>query len=585
MKRLLLNNVKEKLVGLVFAMSRYPLTILFLFAAAIINILSIQQISDSYVSMLWTFFVGAVLGIVAQQVYERFSNRSKQRVQLYVVVVLLTIGYYFTIFSIETFTMQMEIKTAVFIFALLMVFIWIPSIRNKVLFNETFMATFKAFFTTVLFTAVIAIGISLSVFAIDQLLFGVDGKVYSHLFNIIFILFAPLFFLSQIPVYPGSKDVLTDEEKVRITVATACPKVLAILLSYIVIPLTALYTLILIVYVLVNIRGDFWTENLLEPMLVSYSIVVILLLILVSGLTDAFATFAKKVLPKVLLPIVLFQLIASTLKIGELGITHGRYYVILFGLFAFITSVIFSFYPIRKSGWIAAVLIVFSTVSIIPPVDAFTVSRVNQTKTLQKVLTENGMLQDGAIIPNGEISTEDKRKVTETVRYLEWMQYTTKIDWLPENLYNGNRFEQTFGFHEVYDEGNDVYNGKSAYLEWESDAGLNIEGYDQMLRLPVNQGGNVTAIPLKIRDTAYQLKEMIEDGEVYLLLTAGEQMLMRFNVTEAVNEIVGNSGALTVEEATVTEENESVRMTIIADYIDVYDGRLSGQVYLLIEMK
>lgn len=577
--------MKERLIGVISAVGRYPLTILFLLAAATVNILSIQGVITSYSPMLWTFVVGAMLGIVAQQVYERFFSYLKLRGMLYAGVIILTIGYYFTINSIETWSMQMEINTSISIFALLMVFIWIPSIKSKVLFNETFMATFKAFFTTILFTAVIAIGLNLSIFAVDQLLFSVDSKVYSHVLNFIFTLFAPLFFLSRIPFYPGESDGLTEEQKARMDEAIACPKVLAILLSYVIVPLTMLYTLILFAYVLLNIRGDFWGNSLLEPMLVSYSITVILVLILVSGLQDPIAVFGKKVLPKILLPIVLFQLIASLIKIGELGMTHGRYYVILFGVFALIASVIFSFFPIQKSGWIAAVLIIFSAVSIIPPIDAFTVSRVNQTKLLQKVLVENEMFQDGKIIPNAEIATEDKRKITETALYLERMQYTKKIDWLPNRIYDGNVFQQTFGFQEVYDGANHEYMGQSVYLDWNSHSIIDIKGYDRMLRLDVNENERKESVPLIIQDHSYQLREAFEGDDWYLLLEDDQEELIRFDLKVALNEIIEHSGALNVEEATVTQENEFVRMTAVANFIDVYDGNYSGEIYLFIEMK
>lgn len=582
---LFLNNLKDKLMGIVQAASRYPLTILFLLAAAIINILLIHGLEEAYTSLLWTVIIGAMLGLVSQQVYERFFSHLKQRGMLYTGAIVLTIGYYFTINSIETWSMQMEINTSISIFALLMVFIWVPSIKNKILFNETFMATFKAFFTTVLFTAVIAIGLNLSIFAVDQLLFSVDSKVYAHVLNLVFTLFAPLFFLSRIPFYPGKSDHLTGEKKARMDEAIACPKVLAILLSYVIVPLTMLYTLILFVYVLLNIRGDFWGDNLLEPMLVSYSITVILVLILVSGLQDSIAVLGKKILPKILLPIVLFQLIASLLKIGELGITHGRYYVILFGIFALIASVIFSFFPIQKSGWIAAVLIVFSAVSIIPPIDAFTVSRVNQTKLLQKVLVENEMFQDGKVIPNAEIATEDKRKITETALYLERMQYTKKIDWLPDHFYDGNAFQQTFGFQEMYDGANHEYRGQSVYLDWNSHSIIDIEGYDRMLRLDVNENERKESVPLTIQDHSYQLREAFEGDDWYLLLEDDQEELMRFHLKDALNEIIEHDGVLNIEDATVTQENELVRMTAVANFIDRYDENYSGEIYLFIEMK
>nr|WP_238321825.1 DUF4153 domain-containing protein [Carnobacterium jeotgali] len=114
------------------------------------------------------------------------------------------------------------------------------------------------------------------------------------------------------------------------------------------IPLTAIFTVILLVYLLQNITGDFWTNNLLEPMLVSYSVTVILVYLLASNIETKSALLFRKIFPKVLVPIVLFQTISSVLKIQETGLTHGRYYVILFGLFAVIAGLIFSILPVKK---------------------------------------------------------------------------------------------------------------------------------------------------------------------------------------------------------------------------------------------
>ena len=177
-----------------------------------------------------------------------------------------------------------------------------------------------------------------------------------------------------------------DLQKESIDEAAHCPKFLEVLISYILIPLIAVFTLILVIYIIKNIGGEFWTDNLLEPMLVSYAITVILVYILASEIENKFTAFFRKVFPKVLVPIVLFQITSSILSLADTGVTHTRYYVILFGLFAAVSGILLSFLPVRKNGVIAALLIVFAIISIVPPVDAFTVSRSSQTNTLKNVL-------------------------------------------------------------------------------------------------------------------------------------------------------------------------------------------------------
>ena len=80
-------------------------------------------------------------------------------------------------------------------------------------------------------------------------------------------------------------------------------------------------------------------DNRLEPMLVAFAITVILVYILASKIENKIPQLFRKVFPKVLVPIVVFQIVSSVLRTQDTGITHGRYYVILFGIFAAVSGV------------------------------------------------------------------------------------------------------------------------------------------------------------------------------------------------------------------------------------------------------
>ena len=329
-------------------------------------------------------------------------------------VIVLTAGYYLIILPASTLSMEIMIRTSVALFALLFAFIWVPVIKSEIRFNNSFMIAFKAFFNTLLFSVVIYGGVALIISAIDLLIFSVDYKVYSHAGNIIFILFAPMYFLSLIPIYPGESNRDPEETKRQSEVvlkAAECPKFFELLISYIIIPLIAVFTIILLVYIIKNIGGEFWSDNLLEPLIVSYSIFVIVLYLLASELENRFTVLFRKILPKVLVPIVVFQIISSLLSLSETGITHTRYYVILYGLFAAVSGILLSFLPVRKNGSVAALLIIFSIFSIVPPVDAFSISKSSQINLVEKVLLENKMIEEDTITPNSHVSNEDKRRL------------------------------------------------------------------------------------------------------------------------------------------------------------------------------
>src|SRR5699024_10613474 len=199
-------------------------------------------------------------------IYETFFTKHLKRVLLMGVAILVTIGYYFVIHQPDYFNIETSTKSIVFLFALLIVFIWIPSVNQDIAFHESFMAAFKAFFTALLFSMVIILGMEAIIFAIDQLIVTINNKMYAHVLNIVLTLLAPSFFLSLIPLYPSKQQELTIEQQEKLFRAIYCPKTFYILISYIIIPLTMVYTVILLIYVLLNITGDFWKDNLLEPM-------------------------------------------------------------------------------------------------------------------------------------------------------------------------------------------------------------------------------------------------------------------------------------------------------------------------------
>ena len=150
-----------------------------------------------------------------------------------------------------------------------------------------------------------------------------------------------------------------------------------------------------------------------------------------------------------LVPIVVFQIISSLLSLSETGITHTRYYVILYGLFAAVSGILLSFLPVRKNGSVAALLIIFSIFSIVPPVDAFSISKSSQINLVEKVLLENKMIEEDTITPNSNVSNEDKKTITNAMSYLNTMDYTKELAWLPKDFDYYEDFSDTFGFSGV----------------------------------------------------------------------------------------------------------------------------------------
>lgn len=578
----LTQRLKQSMEGLIHALMRYPLTIVFFIVAAAINALSIQRLGvDQHERLLATFVIAALTTLVAQGIYERFFTHSIRRWVLAGGAVLLSALYYLTMLGDPDFSLIIFIRTGVLVLALTVGFIWIPTMKSKFQFDQSFLIVFKSFFNSVFFAAVIMVGVSLIIGAADQLLFNLSYRAYPHAANIIFVIFAPMYFLSLIPKYHAEDKEA--EGKVKWS------RFLEVLVAYIIIPLVSLFTVILVLYILLNIRGDFWTDNLLEPMLVTYSIVVIFVYVLAGTLENKLVEYFKRIFPKVLLPIVFFQTMASFLKIQEEGLTHGRYFVILYGVFAIVSGILFSLYKGKKNGAVAILLMVFSILSIMPPVDAFSVSRRIQISQLEAVLGENEMLVEGEIRRAEELSEEDRRLIRSTTSYIDQMNYTEELDWIPEDFNYYRDFEEVFGITPQEWENERAIPRYRSFQRAQEEV-LDIGAYNYMIQVQFTSTGEDR-----------EPKEIILNGETYRVGWEGgalegffvkamesnlELVIPMEEITDRLLDRENGHQQLSQEEAAFYTETGDLSMGVVVNYLDIQEenGQKSynGDVYILL---
>ena len=575
---------------------RFPVTVILLLGLVMNNMMQINRMrNDNYLIIILALSVGIFLSAVFQLTYERFIRNSVVKIVAMVISAATVLIYYWMIQEADRVT---NVRTTVILFILLVLFLWIPSIKSDTTFNECFLASFKAFFTALFFSGIVFLGIALILQAINVLIIPLSSKAYAHAANITFLLYAPIHYLSLIPIYSVAKKLIQKEEalqpesaasqkngtelvrpvmrrsssqKERLYKATDMPKFLESLISYVIIPITAVFTIILSIYLIMNITGEFWTDNLMEPLLISYSITVIFVYLLSARLDHKLSRGFKRIFPKVLVPIVLFQTISSIMKISEAGVTYGRYYIILFGIYATVVGILFCFISVRRNGMIAPILIIFALISILPPVDAFTVSRNSQTGRLKNILTENGMLAGNVITPNPNLSVEDQKKIVSAIDYLERMNDTGEIAWLSDYSRSYN-FEKTFGFQRY---GYIQKEQGSLYLYLAHENMIDVSGYDFLRGTSIsNQGGNQQEATFQKSGINYSLEYVRSGGNTELVLKNEETELIRFPMSDIFDrfnafEQVNHSAEMSEEEAKFTAENEQAILTLTMRTINI----------------
>jgi hypothetical protein len=556
-----------KLGGIAAAVARFPATLVMLATAAGVISVAIEKSTDPGVRILALIFA-AFCFLIAQTLTERFAKTNLTKIIFYIIAALSAGLYYFIVRNGEGIDTVTGVNSASLIFALAIAFIWIPSIKGGADFNAVFMSVFKAVFTSVFYSAVIWGGIALIIAAVDLLLVRLNGNIYSHTAVFILVVWAPMLMLSLVPVFGRGADA----EKVK--KASDCPKFLEIALSYILIPLAVVYTLVLLLYIIKTIAGGGWDDNLLEGLMISYCISVLLIYILSSRLGNRFALLFRRSFPLLLAAVALFQLVSTSVTVFTDGIVHERYYVLLFGVYSVLCGILLFALPVTKNGVVALFAVCFAIVSVLPAAGAFPVSASSQRAILRDTLAASGMLDGNTLIPRDDISDRDKSRIYDSVIYLTRIDRTDKLGFLPGDFDAYADFERTFGFMPGF------YPGETSYRWYTIDMSqpLEIGGYDYIKSVNLHMPGNYIE---EMRELKLTVKDMTASLSLGDLITVPlDEIFDELLLSESGD----GKGIISAERMTFDFENESAAIRVIITDASISrspDENINANLYVL----
>jgi hypothetical protein len=564
--------------GLLKAVSRFPLTVLCLAGATILvcYMISLHKAPELIIQkLMFTFLLGAFIGITAQFKCERIEILAKLRLAVYLLSALLMFGYYLIIRSVPNIDFAVSVRTLVAVFAMFCAFIWVPSFRGKYDFNKVALIHFKSAFTSILYSGVLSAGCASIIAAIDILLFKVNSDTYGYVMSVIWILFATIYYLSLLPRFNSNNE--SDREYTQSE--EHYPKFLEILVSYIAIPLVAAYTLVLAAYfvkILVTLK---WPVGQLGPMVLGYSAAGLIIYVLASLVGNRFAKLYQRFFPLVLIPVVIMQLISVGIRLNAYGFTESRYYVALFGIFSIVCGILLSFKPVTRNGIIAILAAVLAIISVLPPVDAFTVSRVSQITRLDSMLSAEGILADGKISPKADVPLTLRLETTSILNYLENRSYTKYVTWLPTDFNTNDKMQSTFGFEPAYE--GSAGNQNSFFASMDTQKPVNITGYDMMFNFNADRTMDKVSEPrfdFEVRGVNYSLtveRLSPQEANVSLKDANGAELVATglYDFTQSLS-LVSNSakGALSPENMTLNVENNGYKLRVMLQNVNMTFG-------------
>ncbi len=555
--------------GLSTAVLRFPLTVLCLILSTALTyyMISLHETPALIIEkLMFVFLLGSFLGVTAQFACERFLRLAKLRWGVYVAAVLLTLGYYFIISPVPAIDYGVGARTAVAVFALFCAFIWLPSGRGGFDFNSVALIHFKSAFISILYAGVLSAGLASIIGAVDILLIDVHNDAYSYMMATVWILFATTYYLSLLPRFNSETE--TDISYAR--EAGHCPRFLEILISYISVPLVTGFTLVLFAYFIKIVIVTEWPSGQLGPMILAYSAAGLIIYILASRLENRFAVLYQRIYPKVLIPVVIMQLVSVYIRLNAYGVTESRYYVAMFGIFSIVIGIILSFKPVKKNGLIALLAAAFAIISVLPPVDAFTVSRASQINRLENMLQAEGILANGEISPKKDVDVALRQETTSILNYLARRKYIQDVAWLPADFKTSEDMQEVLGFEPAYRYGGGEQ--ERSYANVDMQKPLEIMGYDILLRAEAYRGKvteEITTYDFEVEGIPYQLRIKplsAYDAQVSLQNAAGKELVNTSLYDFASSTIDANNrfrNDVDVEEMTLDVEDNSCKLRII----------------------
>ena len=589
MKRISSEKIVSELKQIIF---RFPLTVVFILLLTAWQIYTKESVGTFEPTFL-LLIIGIIFSATSQLFYERFfKQRPQMRWILYGLVIIFVLLYRFYLSSSYSliddswnFYSIPGIRTMILYFVAVILFIWAPTVKSKIKFSDSFLVTFKTYFMTSFFSIILFLGVIFTFSLFEFLFFTIkmDWFFYSSVF--IFCLFAPILFLTFIPDYfPTEPESINEERTVEQSVHM--PKFLHHLISYILIPVMAILTGIIVVYILINLRGKFFTENILEGLLLSYAINGWILLILADSIENKMALWFKKIFPIALIFVLIFQMISTFLQIREVGVTHGRYIILMFGVGSVISGV---WYIFKKNHLqlLPIIAIIAGLISLTPPIDALTISVNQQRGRINDVLNKYDMLIDSNhVTPNPDVSINDQETIQESLNYLSEIRALNQLEWLPEKYYY--REDEYLGFVTEHNswgqDGNyrEEINQANVSLD-EEHPNIPISEFEQIFDLSLGDNFDDFSESVDLKGEAHVINVQLDEEFIIEMDAHRLEEPLEFDFSYVLEDFKGRGSlSLPREKLTFTEEIDDYQVQIIIRYLNISGNYMQMDFYLLL---
>lgn len=233
--------------------------------------------------------------------------------------------------------------------------------------------------------------------------------------------YAELFFFSAITLQTWH--FLAGVPRGAVAAPAPYPRSLKYLIQYLLIPLVSLYTLILYVYMAKILITNSWPEGYVGWLVSIMSVLGIFNLLLIHP--EKFKPESKwlstysRAYYILILPLLGMLFIAIGKRIAEYGVTEKRYFLLVLGLWLFLTAVYFIFSRAKKIKIIPVGLFFVALMTLWSPMNAYRVSLDSQMGRARAILEHHHVSTSGPLAPPAaEVSRADQTNLSSIFDYV-----------------------------------------------------------------------------------------------------------------------------------------------------------------------
>jgi len=450
-------NLKKLLLHFKSGFERFPITIILAFIHFItgVYIAEVRSFeSDNFIEINLLIFGSIFITAMAEIIWEKYlygKNRWLVRGIYSVITFILSIIFYVEYLRTNDYY-------NIYYFALIpisiILFVLIP-ILNRENKEKYLQSEFSDFVITHIFALVLFIGIGIVLTTVNYLFFK------SRSFFIFRLTMYSSWFIAEVLGVSLFLSLLkktdTDLENYEF------PSIFNLLIKFVIIPLIAIYTAVLYIYMAKTIISMQLPKGLISHLVLWYTAFSVVIMILITPFTqkDKFFGNFKKYFPYFSIPLIFASLFALFQRIYQYGITEKRYYVLILIFWLLFCMILF----IRKMNitGIFISLIACVVIAVYTPFSAKSVSNFSQKERLKRMLVKYGALK------NGKIS-----KITQKLADREGNQIHTTIAYISNNstiqkLNFKNEKGEVYSTLEDLEKGLDVKESWKDYYVYESE--------------------------------------------------------------------------------------------------------------------